>query len=92
MTNKLPFPELVSAGAITVMVVQGNVPRTREDTQLSQLIGLCSIMTDSWSFNPRNRPSIEKCLNDVKWMVRKLYTSFNTNVLNTFTVSRQWPH
>ncbi|KIO28972.1 hypothetical protein M407DRAFT_53515, partial [Tulasnella calospora MUT 4182] len=57
MKNQVPFPELNSAGAITLTVIQGKVPSTREDAQLSQITGLCSLMTDCWAFDPRTRPS-----------------------------------
>ncbi|KIO17504.1 hypothetical protein M407DRAFT_53126, partial [Tulasnella calospora MUT 4182] len=58
MTNKVPFPDLNSEGAITLKVVQGEVPAAREDTQLSQIVRLCSLMTECWAFDPRNRPNI----------------------------------
>ncbi|KIO17502.1 hypothetical protein M407DRAFT_47517, partial [Tulasnella calospora MUT 4182] len=58
MTNKVPFPELNSEGAIVLKVVEGQVPVAHEDTQLSQVIRLCSLMTDCWVFNPQNRPNV----------------------------------
>ncbi|KIO24828.1 hypothetical protein M407DRAFT_25789 [Tulasnella calospora MUT 4182] len=68
MTNKVPFPELNSEGAIVLKVVEGHVPVAREDTQLSQIISLCSLMTDCWAFDSRNRPDIARCNREVKWM------------------------
>ncbi|KIO18521.1 hypothetical protein M407DRAFT_31819, partial [Tulasnella calospora MUT 4182] len=68
MTNKVPFPELNSEGAIVLKVVEGQVPVAREDTQLSQIVRLCSLMTDCWAFKPRNRPNISQCKAEVKWM------------------------
>ncbi|KIO16731.1 hypothetical protein M407DRAFT_48000, partial [Tulasnella calospora MUT 4182] len=58
MTNQVPFPELTSAGAITLRVIQGNVPSIRQDAQLSQITGLCSLMTDCWKFDPKDRPGV----------------------------------
>ncbi|KIO18517.1 hypothetical protein M407DRAFT_47135, partial [Tulasnella calospora MUT 4182] len=58
MTNKVPFPELNSEGAIVLKVVEGQVPIAREDTQLSQIVRLCSLMTDCWAFDPQDRPNI----------------------------------
>lgn len=69
MTGKFPFPELSSESAITLTVIQGSVPSTREDAQLSQITSLCSLMTDCWKFDPRDRPSILQCGNAVAWMV-----------------------
>ncbi|KIO24825.1 hypothetical protein M407DRAFT_25786 [Tulasnella calospora MUT 4182] len=68
MTNKVPFPELNSEGAIVLKVVEGHVPVARENTQLSQIISLCSLMTDCWAFDPRNRPDFARCNREVKWM------------------------
>ncbi|KIO19402.1 hypothetical protein M407DRAFT_54875, partial [Tulasnella calospora MUT 4182] len=58
MTNQLPFHELSSEGLITLKVIQGEVPVTRADEQLSQVVRLCSLMTDCWIFTPGDRPSI----------------------------------
>ncbi|KIO18585.1 hypothetical protein M407DRAFT_31776, partial [Tulasnella calospora MUT 4182] len=68
MTSKVPFPELNLAGAIALKVVEGQVPVAHEDTQLSQIISLCSLMTDCWAFDPQNRPNITRCQTEVKWM------------------------
>ncbi|KIO18522.1 hypothetical protein M407DRAFT_225312 [Tulasnella calospora MUT 4182] len=69
MTNKVPFPELNAEGSIVLKVIQGEVPATHEDTLLSQIIRLCSLMTDCWVFDPQNRPEIARCYNEVFWMV-----------------------
>ncbi|KIO21328.1 hypothetical protein M407DRAFT_29046 [Tulasnella calospora MUT 4182] len=68
MTNRVPFPELNSEGVITLTVIKGKVPSTREDAQLSQINGLCSLMTDCWKFNPKERPGIAQCRNEIVWM------------------------
>ncbi|KAG9024814.1 hypothetical protein FS837_005183 [Tulasnella sp. UAMH 9824] len=68
MTNKVPFQELNSEGAIALKVVEGHVPVVREDTQLSQIIRLCSLMTDCWAFDPQKRPHIARCYTKVQQM------------------------
>ncbi|KIO19361.1 hypothetical protein M407DRAFT_50892, partial [Tulasnella calospora MUT 4182] len=57
MTNKLPFSELDSGTAITLRVIEGRVPSAGEDKHLSQIVRLCSLMTDCWAFNPQERPN-----------------------------------
>ncbi|KIO18019.1 hypothetical protein M407DRAFT_32314 [Tulasnella calospora MUT 4182] len=68
ITNKVPFPELNAEGAIVLKVVEGQVPVAREDRQLSQIVRLCSLMTDCWAFDPRNRPNISQCKTEVNRM------------------------
>lgn len=75
MTNKVPFPELTAEGAITLKVVKGEVPIAREDTQLSQVVTLCSLMTDCWAFDAKDRPSIVRCCSEVRWMVGPAVTA-----------------
>ncbi|KIO28401.1 hypothetical protein M407DRAFT_44005, partial [Tulasnella calospora MUT 4182] len=58
MTNQVPFPELNSEGIIVLTVIQGKVPSTHEDAQLSQITRLCSLMMDCWKFDPKDRPSV----------------------------------
>ncbi|KIO22319.1 hypothetical protein M407DRAFT_79319, partial [Tulasnella calospora MUT 4182] len=69
MTNKVPFPELNSEGVITLTVIQGEVPSPREDTQLAQIVALCSLMTDCWAFDPKARPNVVQCFDELKWVV-----------------------
>ncbi|KAG8915096.1 hypothetical protein FRC00_008014 [Tulasnella sp. 408] len=68
MTNKVPFPELKSEGVITLTVIQGEVPSPREDAQLAQLVALCSLMTDCWAVDPKARPTIDRCWDELQWM------------------------
>ncbi|KIO18213.1 hypothetical protein M407DRAFT_32102 [Tulasnella calospora MUT 4182] len=68
MTNKVPFPELNSEGVITLTVIQGEVPSPREDTQMAQVVALCSLMTDCWAFDPKARPNVVQCFDQLKWM------------------------
>lgn len=91
MTGKIPFSEVHSAGAITLMVVQGNVPSAREEAQLLQIIRLCSLMTDCWALDQRERPNIAQCCNEIKWMVSSR-AGFNPKIPNaTLFSSHQYP-
>lgn len=69
MTDKLPFPELNSGTAITLKVVQGEVPSAREDEQLSRIVRLCNLMTECWALDPGDRPSVIWCSDEVKRVV-----------------------
>lgn len=71
MTDKLPYPELKSEAAITIRVIEGKVPSTSEDEQLSQIARLCALMSDCWILDPQDRPSISRCCDEVKWVVCK---------------------
>lgn len=70
MTDKLPYPELQSGAAIVRRVIEGKVPAAAEDEHLSQIARLCSLMTDCWILDPRDRPSASRCCDEVKWVVR----------------------
>ncbi|KIO19355.1 hypothetical protein M407DRAFT_36120, partial [Tulasnella calospora MUT 4182] len=58
MTGKLPFSDLQRVPDIMMRVVEGQVPSASEDKHLSQIVRLCTLMTDCWAFNPRERPTI----------------------------------
>ncbi|KIO18929.1 hypothetical protein M407DRAFT_31404 [Tulasnella calospora MUT 4182] len=68
MTDKLPFPDVYLEGPLTMRVVQGRVPSAREHAQLSRVLSLCSLMTDCWALDPKDRPTISRCSDQVKWM------------------------
>ncbi|KIO17734.1 hypothetical protein M407DRAFT_32595 [Tulasnella calospora MUT 4182] len=68
MTEKLPFYELKSEAAVLLRVIQGQVPSPSEYEPLSEIVRLCSLMTDCWAFDPRERPIISRCCNEVKWV------------------------
>lgn len=85
MTGKIPFPELNSDGIITLTVVQGNVPSTREDAQLSQITRLCSLMAQCWKFEPTDRPSMSQCRNEVASMVGGTPMSLKQSLTRTLS-------
>ncbi|KAG8928221.1 hypothetical protein FRC01_006277 [Tulasnella sp. 417] len=68
MTNEVPFFDLKEVSAITLRVIKGNLPLVHKDSQLAQVIRLCSLMTDCWKLAPNDRPSIGKCVNEVHSM------------------------
>ncbi|KAG9020681.1 hypothetical protein FS837_007967, partial [Tulasnella sp. UAMH 9824] len=68
MTNRIPFENLKRDAAVMLKVIQGEVPLVREDTEVAQVISLCSLMTDCWKYSPKDRPDVNKCCNEVRWM------------------------
>lgn len=86
MTNKVPFPHLNSEGMITLTVIEGEVPSPRQDTQLAQIVALCSMMTDCWAFDPNARPSISRCSNELGWMVSSALGMIQSEISNAVVV------
>ncbi|KAG9040733.1 hypothetical protein FS837_000241 [Tulasnella sp. UAMH 9824] len=68
MTNRIPFEELKRDTAVTLKVMLGQVPLVREDTEVAQVIRLCSLMTDCWKYKPEDRPHVDQCCSEVRWM------------------------
>ncbi|KIO24001.1 hypothetical protein M407DRAFT_26612 [Tulasnella calospora MUT 4182] len=68
MTDSVPFAELGSTGMITLTVTQGEDPSPCDDEQLGHPVALHSLMTDCWAFDPKARPSISRCFNELQWM------------------------
>ncbi|KIO23995.1 hypothetical protein M407DRAFT_26605 [Tulasnella calospora MUT 4182] len=70
MTDSVPFAELDSAGMISLTVTrtQGEDSSPRDDEQLGPPGALNSLMTDCWAFDPKARPSISQCCNELQWM------------------------
>ncbi|KIO26400.1 hypothetical protein M407DRAFT_74553, partial [Tulasnella calospora MUT 4182] len=69
ITDKIPFHELNSEVYITMTVIQRKIPPIGQDAQMSQIVSLCSLMTECWAYNPKSRPSASKCRALVQWMV-----------------------
>ncbi|KAG8899610.1 hypothetical protein FRC00_001225 [Tulasnella sp. 408] len=55
ITGKLPFNELDAAGPIICRVLRGELPALRTEAQLSQVVKLCSLMSDCWVGKPVKR-------------------------------------
>ncbi|KAG8960111.1 hypothetical protein FRC00_000862, partial [Tulasnella sp. 408] len=68
MTNRIPFEDLKRDCAVMLKVIQGKVPLVREDTEVAQVVRLCSLMTDCWKYKPEDRPHVNQCFNEVQWM------------------------
>lgn len=68
ITDKIPFHELNSEVYITMTVIQRKIPPIGQDAQMSQIVSLCSLMTECWAYNPKSRPSASKCRALVQWM------------------------
>lgn len=69
MTDRIPFDELRLKTAVVVNVIQSKLPLIRKDARLAQVTRLCSLMTDCWKFEPKNRPRVIQCCNTVSWIV-----------------------
>lgn len=68
MTNKVPFDDTNSPGAITLKVVQGEFPSIRDDADVSQIIKLGTLMMECWSFDPRARPTVAECIPKLRFI------------------------
>lgn len=78
MTDKVPFDGVQRDGAIMLKVILGQVPSVHEDTQLAQVIALCSLMEDCWKYKPESRADIGQCCNEVQWMVSSSFILYWT--------------
>lgn len=87
MTNKLPFQELNSETAITLRVIQGQVPSAREEAQLSQIARLCTLMTNCWVMNPEERPNVVQCCAEVTLVVCLLVISWRQFLHNAILLA-----
>ncbi|KIO22113.1 hypothetical protein M407DRAFT_28328 [Tulasnella calospora MUT 4182] len=68
MTNKIPFPDINHEWGIKLAVIRGKVPPPHEEGQLVPIRALCNLMTDCWAMDPKARPGISQCCNELKWM------------------------
>ncbi|KIO23783.1 hypothetical protein M407DRAFT_36031, partial [Tulasnella calospora MUT 4182] len=55
VTGRVPFEELERSAAIIMHAIKGKLPAIRENTDLSHVIGLCSLMSDCWLSEPGKR-------------------------------------
>ncbi|KAG9030402.1 hypothetical protein FS837_003283 [Tulasnella sp. UAMH 9824] len=69
MTDKVPFEGLKRDSAIMFKVIQGEVPLIHEEADVGQVVALCSLMTDCWRYKSEDRPEVDQCCKEVKWMV-----------------------
>ncbi|KAG9042814.1 hypothetical protein FS837_010363 [Tulasnella sp. UAMH 9824] len=55
VTGKLPFEELERETAIIMHTITGKLPAIKEDTDLSHVLGLCSLMSNCWLLEANKR-------------------------------------
>lgn len=55
VTGKIPFEELLRNETVIARVVAGKLPKIREEAQLSNILGLCALMSDCWISDPAGR-------------------------------------
>lgn len=72
ITGKVPFEELNLETAIIVHVVEGKLPRIRENMELSNVLQLCGLMSDCWASKPNERIGASTFQQKVHFMVRIL--------------------
>lgn len=71
MTDDYPFPDISTLSGLVVRVVKGQLPRIREDAQLSQIRELCEVMNSCWKYGPEMRPTARACQTVLEWLVRQ---------------------
>ncbi|KIO28056.1 hypothetical protein M407DRAFT_72279, partial [Tulasnella calospora MUT 4182] len=72
MTGKFPFSDINKDAIIVLSVLQGDLPRVIDNTHVSPMKDLCSLILECWQPVPENRPSADACQGRVGWMVRVL--------------------
>ncbi|KIO23794.1 hypothetical protein M407DRAFT_26788 [Tulasnella calospora MUT 4182] len=55
ITGRMPFEDLNTDGAIIMHTINGRLPAIREDLDLSNILSLCSIMSECWLLEPVKR-------------------------------------
>ncbi|KAG8988610.1 hypothetical protein FRB90_002655, partial [Tulasnella sp. 427] len=68
ITDKYPFSEVSSEGAVTYKIIKGQLPLIKEDEQLAKLGNLFHIMRKCWKFASRERPSAADCSGAIQWI------------------------
>lgn len=67
MTNSIPFEDVKDAIVIK-RVIQGDLPSITNDSRMSLIQALCSLMTACWSIDPTKRPTAMDCSDSIAWM------------------------
>ncbi|KAG9029691.1 hypothetical protein FS837_003483 [Tulasnella sp. UAMH 9824] len=67
-TGRVQFENLKRDCAVMFKVIQGKAPMIQEDTEVAQLVSLCSLMTDCWKYKHEDRPHVDQCRNELQWM------------------------
>lgn len=69
MTKTIPFPQIQRVGSISPHIVTGRLPPIQDDSQTSQVLALCNIMTECWKQKAERRPNAQHCQGILHWMV-----------------------
>lgn len=72
VTGELPFSDTSHEGVVTMSIIEGKVPLSIQGEQMSEIRGLFGLMTQCWALDPRDRPSAEECLAEVRRLVSEL--------------------
>lgn len=67
ITGNFPFAEENDVAA-ALRIVKGEIPAIYDNSELSQIKALCSLMMDCWQSSPRGRPSALECQRSISWM------------------------
>ncbi|KAG8978607.1 hypothetical protein FRC05_009879 [Tulasnella sp. 425] len=66
VTGELPFSDTSHEGVVTMSIIEGKVPLSIQGEQMSEIRGLFGLMSQCWALDPRERPSAEECLAEVR--------------------------
>ncbi|KIO19751.1 hypothetical protein M407DRAFT_30607 [Tulasnella calospora MUT 4182] len=72
MTNSIPFQDVSADTLVVERVIRGDLPSIAEETRLSLIQELCSLVTLCWKSIPAERPTADDCQAVVGWMPRRI--------------------
>ncbi|KIO19749.1 hypothetical protein M407DRAFT_48863, partial [Tulasnella calospora MUT 4182] len=61
MTNSIPFQDISADVIVVERVIRGDLPSITDDTRMSLIQELCSLMMRCWNYNPTERPTATDC-------------------------------
>ncbi|KIO19786.1 hypothetical protein M407DRAFT_30576 [Tulasnella calospora MUT 4182] len=68
MTNSIPFQDASSDMIVVERVLEGNLPSLADNTHLTFIHELCTLMNMCWKGNPTERPTADSCRQTIKQM------------------------
>lgn len=75
MTKTVPFPQNQHTGSISPHIVIGSLPTIQGDSQTSQVLTLCNLITECWKPQADRRPNAQHCQGSLDWMVSPAFPS-----------------
>ncbi|KIO17062.1 hypothetical protein M407DRAFT_85323 [Tulasnella calospora MUT 4182] len=72
MTNSIPFQDASSDVVVVERVLKGNLPSLADNSHLTFVHELCTLMNMCWKGNPAERPTADSCRQIIKKMVSEL--------------------